>query len=107
VKHLSILLLLAGSIVAPVYAGVIGEDDSISFEIPLDDECQSCQGEWEPLFPAGDEPEETPIEFAGISVGGEEPPPAEDVPEPVTWLLIGGGLCAMGLWKRRRNSSPL
>jgi hypothetical protein len=108
VKQLSRLILLTAIAIAPAMARVMDEDDSISFEIPWDGECHVCQGEWEPLFPPPQgPPTEAPLEFTGLSVGEEEPPVGEDVPEPMTWLLIGGGLSAMGLWRRKQSVGSL
>jgi hypothetical protein len=89
---------------------VIEEDDSISFETPWEENCQSCEGEWETLLPPlvvpGAEAEIPELEFTPLGVIEEETESA-DVPEPMTWVMIGTGLTALSVWRRRQNSRPL
>jgi hypothetical protein len=86
------------------------EDDLISFELPWGELCQSCDEEWEPLFPPpvapGPEPGTPELEFTPLGVIGEETG-GVDVPEPMTWVMIGTGLMALSAWRKRRNSGPL
>ncbi len=101
-------LLVLGTVVAG--ARVMDEDDSISFELPWEESCASCEVEWEPLFPPAGIPESGPnwpdVEFTAMGVV-DEPGESADVPEPVTWVLIGTALTALGVWRKRRNSGPL
>lgn len=86
------------------------EDDSISFELPWNESCSSCEGEWQLLFPPAGMPESEPkfadIEFTPLGVV-EEPAESADVPEPVTWALIGTALSSLAVWRKRQNSGPL
>lgn len=85
------------------------DDDSISFEMPWDESCQSCGGEWEPIFPPAGEPDATPdvpgFEFMPLGFA-EEASESADVPEPVTWMLIGAGLTALSLWGEKAEYKP-
>lgn len=93
------------------WARVIEEDESITFTLPWDEGCTACEGEWEPLFPPAPVPQELPLpEESGpgtellLQGVADVPNSGEDVPEPVTWLLIGGGLTGMAWWRRRSGA---